>query len=389
MAGPAAKLFWIWVSIVRYLLIPVVVHENVVQFGWAELCEFFSDLYIVITTHVDSVKQGWPIMRLRQFTLMLLKVFHFNVLNDRNFEGKVDGGVTDVNVELFKAELQLQTTLDQLFARECSMNWEAFVLATQDDLDHDLQWAASRKLVKERWSVGPNPYPDDDANSYEAALTPNERKRYEWCKTYVPGEVRDVQQNPDKFVLGSKGPNFNTFIKNMGILMLPSNKPELGPPRALVYRELFSAMGFPVYEWAIRATSNTTCSFSCNREPPAERTRTSAVGACGNAMHVNSIGSIHFWACLAFPYLGSRTYKHNVHPRTGEPLPLGNATTREIPGNGASSSASSSTAARPAASSAHLLPVTTNPTRGTRPLKLCDNLRRLKRAKSGDPGDDS
>jgi len=255
---------------------------------------------------VDSSLLGWAILRSRQFALLILKTWRFPVI-------KYGSKVPDVTVALFVSELSWGSDFKRLFHRTCQYSWPAFISATVDELNADRQWALARKSVIERHAnPADDEFADDDPDSYLWALQTNERKRYEWCKTHAVAEVRDVQQNPDTYVIGSRGKNMSTLIKNMGILMLPEQPPpgttaeHLGPVRAFHYNELFQAMGFPIYPWAQELTCGTRCSFSHGSPTPALRTRASAQSALGNTMHVNAVGGMHLEAILKFPDLGDR-----------------------------------------------------------------------------------
>lgn len=348
MEGKQAKLFYVWIALVRALLFNIIFHENVPQLGSGDLIFFLGDLYIIITTIVDIDELGWPCLRSRQYALLILKTFRFPQLGS---------SVSDRNITLFKMELDWPSTFITVFRRPCSLTWIDLLCANQDEVQEDIEWAESRTSTKLRHS---NPEDDDfkqdDPNSYLWALQPRERKRFEWASNNDPGEVRDVQQNPDVYIIGSKGRKLGTLIKNVGILMLPEKPPTWADPavkfqwpcpRAMHYRELFQAMGFPIYPWAQEAADGATCSFSltssemskkpqvidCDASEAKDtgdnnaadasdadgaessqaqpmrsnvRTRASSMSAMGNAMHVNAIGGMHLLALLKFPDLGSR-----------------------------------------------------------------------------------
>jgi len=349
--GPQAKLFYIWVSIIRCLLIRVVIHENVTQFGLAELMEFFSDLYLISLAELDCDLLGWPLMRLRQYALMILKCWIFPVLKDRSANS---AGPSDQVLTIFKQELDYQRSLDHLFRRPCHMSWTDFLMASPADKESDKEWALSRKLVSARHqsAAQAEEFPDDEPGSWLWALTYNERCRYRWCCENVPNEVRDVQQNPDEFVVGSKRGRLSTIMKNTGILMTPSAPAfveQFGPPRALHWKELMTAMGFPISAAAQAACCNTSCTFSEGFEGASTcmRSRASLLAGCGNAMHVNCIGAVHFFVVLKFPSLGRRTQEHGVDHKTGEGEPESNEA------SSSSLSMPMSPAAAPAPNNAH------------------------------------
>eukprot|EP00974_Lingulodinium_polyedra_P040770 3916477-Lingulodinium_polyedra.AAC.1 len=80
-----------------------------------------------------------------------------------------------------------------------------------------------------------------------------------------------------------------TLIRNNGLMFDGANL-----NRWLTQSELFYAHGWPVTTDA-QAAARTSCHFALNHSPPSSRTRRSATGALGNAMHINTMGAYSFF----------------------------------------------------------------------------------------------
>lgn len=81
--GPTAKLFAVWIALRRSLREPVLLHENVPNFGQDTLLDLLGDLYIVLSVSpVCPSAMGWPIRRPRQISLLLLKTWLYPLLED-------------------------------------------------------------------------------------------------------------------------------------------------------------------------------------------------------------------------------------------------------------------------------------------------------------------
>ena len=98
--------------------IKIIVHENVRAFGHVSLRALLGDIYVVIHILSDPVSLGWPIQRNRQFVVMILKVWVFEVLPD------VPRTTQDI-----ETVLDLRTTISNVFTRDIApgFTWEAFV----------------------------------------------------------------------------------------------------------------------------------------------------------------------------------------------------------------------------------------------------------------------
>eukprot|EP00959_Pyramimonas_sp_CCMP1952_P398003 8339175-Pyramimonas_sp.AAC.1 len=72
-SGESHFLFWVWCAIMRMLLNPIIIHENVPGFGLSDLRRTLGDLYWIIRVPMTPTELGWPTARDRQLVLLVLK----------------------------------------------------------------------------------------------------------------------------------------------------------------------------------------------------------------------------------------------------------------------------------------------------------------------------
>jgi hypothetical protein len=78
-----------------------------------------------------------------------------------------------------------------------------------------------------------------------------------------------------------------------------------GSDRWLSISEMASAMGYPVRPCDIAASGGARSIFAATSPRPPCRTRSTSANALGNAMHVNSIGSVLMAILTLIPELGT------------------------------------------------------------------------------------
>jgi len=83
---------------VRCFRFKVVIHENNVNFGDDDAKDHLGDIYIVIRATRDPVTEGWATARLRQFLLLILKCWGFDVLRDFQDEMRITPSLPDQRV---------------------------------------------------------------------------------------------------------------------------------------------------------------------------------------------------------------------------------------------------------------------------------------------------
>ena len=133
----------------------------------------------------------------------------------------------------------------------------------------------------------------DPPGSYLAALSLPERLRLtEYSVTYgISDLVCDVMQNPGERAVVSTTSRLPTFYAGMGLMFSTRLR------RWLMASEMWLVMGFPATASAAE-DAGTACAFTANFPSPPQRTRASQVRQIGNAMHVQSLGSIMLVAVL-------------------------------------------------------------------------------------------
>ena len=285
--GKHIGLFYLWCALMRTMRIILVFHENVWQFGEDELRRCLGDCYVVIRLRTCPSMLGWPSIRVRQVTVLIL----------RAWENLQIQGALPEDDESFITALDLEATFHAAFDRACGITLMHYCIATEKELVEDRAWAGSRVLVQEARAQ----HPEIDVSSGKAFLTVNEldRMRYYLNKPNRP-HVVDLNQNPLERKVCSIGKALHTLTKGAGILWC------YDVDRALVPSELWSAQGFPIDDDAVRA-AGTRCMFSRGVLAPSSRTRASQIGQIGNTMHVNVIGGVMLATLARVPVVGKDT----------------------------------------------------------------------------------
>ena len=78
--GSTAKYFYIWTAQRRQLQEPIVLHENVPQFGVCELEELLGDIYYVQRCVANPFEFGWASERPRQICVLVLRRWALQIL---------------------------------------------------------------------------------------------------------------------------------------------------------------------------------------------------------------------------------------------------------------------------------------------------------------------
>ena len=245
--------------------------------------------------------------RKRQYTLLILRcLFEGHVIEDKLADSagsqsiispaRVDRVVTHT--------MNLPTTRSKLFAAKCGHTWHAYAVGSGEELERDLTWARQRLSVKERWAKPTTTkYVDDGQDSWLGAFTVSERDRFDLYQSMWPNEACDVRQNPlERPGVRSRNGKLSCLMAGMGIIF----SPELG--RWLIPIELWLTMGFPVTPAGVSRTG-VVCQFSRGfPNAPRTRTRASQLKQIGNAIHVESVGSVLLKAFLKLaPLLRTRS----------------------------------------------------------------------------------
>eukprot|EP00959_Pyramimonas_sp_CCMP1952_P288809 6040087-Pyramimonas_sp.AAC.1 len=104
----------------------LVVHENVKDFPIWLLETIFASVYVVSTAILDVANMGFPVNRERRVTIMI----HKRLIADY---------LPRTISQWTWAEFA------QWVARECGIDFRAFLLASSDELESELAWASSRR----------------------------------------------------------------------------------------------------------------------------------------------------------------------------------------------------------------------------------------------------
>ena len=133
MSGVSNQVYYTWIRQRMDMREVLVCHENVPQFGIEHLRADLGSLYeqerIVLSPH----ELGWPARRKRQFVVMRLRS-HLPAASMS---------------ELLNPDCRIttDTVIARLFARNCECNQGIFIIANEQDLDEEKQWAGKRTLV--------------------------------------------------------------------------------------------------------------------------------------------------------------------------------------------------------------------------------------------------
>ena len=130
--------FLIWAALMRQLLPPIIIHENVTGFGTGALQEVFGDVYVVCGSNACSSLMGYPIRRKRQMCILVLKRWIYPQL-------RAAGMSTSCNPVDVQHLVNLQATLDALSARPCHLSFTDFIVATPEEQHAEIREAARRR----------------------------------------------------------------------------------------------------------------------------------------------------------------------------------------------------------------------------------------------------
>lgn len=176
---------WAWLGLMRTLLLPLIVHENVPDFGVLDFDEFLSDLYVVIRSVADPTDVGFPVRRPRQFVVCIRKTFVFPALQHAGLEPTVSAAV-----EL----LDLDNSTHAIFDRGVAsgFTYRDLIISPPCVLSSDFAWAANRpSVLNARSATCPLTF-NDLPGSTLTFLSIKERERFQLYCTIAPGEACDV-----------------------------------------------------------------------------------------------------------------------------------------------------------------------------------------------------
>ena len=205
--GKNAKCDFVWVAIMRELRPPVIVHENVVGFGFSGLQADLGDLYVICPSRFCASDFGFPIRRPRQMCVL--------VLRDWVVAGLRAAGHSDkCSDSSLRRLVDLEATLRSCCVRTHALHWRHFLVATDADQEEERARNAARPSVVARMQLIAagathttskggevvSLFPDDVPGGCLASLLPTERRRLSELLSmpHRIADVADVQHNPTK-----------------------------------------------------------------------------------------------------------------------------------------------------------------------------------------------
>ena len=285
--GHSNIVFYVWCRQRIDLKEPVWVLENVEEFGVDEVGRCLGRFYEIESLTLSPVEVGWASKRKRIFIVGKLRGINLcppGVICTDSIKNGVD-----------------------MFRRAFCFNQTAYDIATPEEINSELAWAASRKKVRERHapsSAGDDvlltrvkvEFNADELGSFERAMTARERLRLVAYIKLTPGAAVDLGQDVQYRAHSARDGHLHTLIKGMGLTWKPWLR------RWYSQSELLTAMGFPIDDDSVRRAGQ-VCSFSRNVPYPTNprRSRSSVCQAVGNTMHITCIGAVVMAAWFTWP----------------------------------------------------------------------------------------
>lgn len=168
---------------------------------------------------------GWASRRKRQFCIGVRKSL---------YEGLT---WTPSDIGITTSFVVVEAFIVHCFHRKCGFNLREYLVASEEELDRELQWASNRSDSKR--FIPEDPYKDDTLK-FERSLNRSERERLEEHSEApdIGLLVVDLGQNADRGTTSDTGV-LMTSIRNVGLLWC------YAAGRFLTSSEMLCAMGFP------------------------------------------------------------------------------------------------------------------------------------------------
>ena len=267
LEGPTTWALMCWVGQRRDLQEPYWLQENVCEFPAGFLHDMLSDLYEVQACTIDPAEMGWPVVRRRQYIVgrhrQKTAGFHMP------FQ-------TFVNQLILGCRAEAQSS-----GADGLPPWDAFFVATEEELADELAWAASRPssnvpVDEDGMHVTPSP---SDHNAFASCLTDMEVDFKRGYEAICRNRCYSLCQNPRYSATMSSDTHLHTILKSAGVIWSDFHQRWLSAGEALL------AQGVPIYS---ELTGGTPMSSFAE---PAESTwtrrsgRGATIGMAGNGMH--------------------------------------------------------------------------------------------------------
>ena len=212
LEGPTTGLLFCWLILRILLQDKYVLQENVVSFVTDVIAAVLGRLYFIDQIVLDAKCLGWPVSRKRKYTLL---------------RHRYKTGTMAQPLNVF-SKLFLQDPVDVQPA------WQIFFVAGPRELREELLWAAQRP--SSTWNDSPesgllvpamclerdgsevnNSY-DGEHGIFWQVLTDSERSKLRQFQKLAPGQIFQLNQDPDVTAPCSSNSHMFTIIKNAGVL---------------------------------------------------------------------------------------------------------------------------------------------------------------------------
>ena len=208
LAGVTTGFLFCWILHRLIMQDDYVLQENVQSFTTSIISETLGHMYHVEQALLDPRDFGWPIARVRKYTVLLHKT-------------KTGAMTQPLNVfaRLFHRQLAKEdTTEEEITVPE----WDIFLTAGPSELMGELLWACGRPHSESKDmcpdEIGLSPLDNTAQGSFWLALTSSEQKFLDEYQHRAPGQVYQLNQNPKVTATMSDNAHLATIIKNSGVL---------------------------------------------------------------------------------------------------------------------------------------------------------------------------
>ena len=277
--GPTNLAFLVWAGLRRLLRETFIIHENVPQFPVSILEQALGDLYIWHTAITTPVMHGWPVERRRRISIGILRE------------------------KLHSVAIPWKQT-PAVFRRDRECDWVVFFIASPEEIQAEVEWAAGRNNIPESEDDVPAHLRSLWAKSaHTKSLNLNELENLLRYTRLAPYEAYMLNQSASFHGQHSNNGAMCCLTKGCGIVISARHWRWLTPFEVLL------AQGFPVYP----NLSDAGCSFRRSRAEYGlpERKRHTPREQGGNAMHTNVMGVAFLWC---FTQVSLRQQDEAEHP---------------------------------------------------------------------------
>lgn len=273
-----------WAALMLLVQPPIILLEESHKVDRSMFLTLLGHVYILFDTILDPTQFGYPQRRPRFYGVMVHRHKHLSVKHS------------------------LVSTMDA-FQRKVAagVDFKIFLVATDDELDGELAWAASRRKSRSR-GKSVEDLRATPSNPFELALIPMELERKVNCESVHPGESWMLNQNADRGNHSRAGA-LHTLLHNAalhwvsGIAHTRTGCGHLArvqpTDRWIAASEHALAMGFPVLKHLVVPSDEaywrrTGCYSSISEIMHIPRQQ--VVADLGNSVHTSCCYAVLVWA---------------------------------------------------------------------------------------------